>query len=714
MRIKTVFFVASLAAFGATPALSQSGHDLFQQALVQEQAEGNLRSAIVLYTRVVSEFPLDRPLVARALVRIGRAHETLGSTEAQRAYQRIVSDYPDQQEQVAVARSRLAALTRPATVVEASGVVVRQVWTGRALDVSPDGRYLVFKDEEDLAVHDLRTGEDHRLAAAPGRVSDHPAISPDGRQLAYVSWNSEDAELRLRDLTGSRPRVLVSNPEVPWLEPFAWSPDGKQILTVFERNDRTAQIVLVSTADGSVRVLKSLEWRWPQSMSFSPDGRYIAYDLKTERDSPERDIFVLATDGSRESLLIARPAEYRFPVWTPDGSAILFASSHSSGSRNQWLIPVARGTAQGPPTLIKENTGRIQPLRFTTDGNYYYNLTTGRSVDVYIAALDSATGQPLGTPSLVSDRFHGSNNLPEWSPDGQHLAYVSFRDGRTDRRSNIITIRSLETGQERELTTQLAFFLPDTRLRWSPDGRSFLVGGEDSDGHRGLYQIDAQTGDVTPIVVASGEHRPGSSSNMWHAEWSLDGKAIFYVYDEDGESCEIRIRDMETGEDRLLYRADWLDNTADGPVPVHLSNLALSPDGRQLAFGSFRGSGGSGQISHFAAGRVLVMPTSGGEPRELLRLDQETEGWATYSFTWTRDGNHLLFSKRVAEPTVPSELWRVSAAGGEPQSLGLVMWGRGGVRAHPDGRRITFTNQTYRNNQLWMMENFLPQPSGGR
>ena len=146
MRIKTVFFAASLAVFGATPALAQNGHDLFQQALVQEQAEGNLRSAIVLYTRVVTEFPLDRPLVARALVQIGRAHETLGSTEAQRAYQRIVSDYPDQQEQVAVARSRLAALTRPATVVEASGVVVRQVWTGRALDVSPDGRYLVFKD----------------------------------------------------------------------------------------------------------------------------------------------------------------------------------------------------------------------------------------------------------------------------------------------------------------------------------------------------------------------------------------------------------------------------------------------------------------------------------------------------------------------------------------------------------------------------------------
>jgi len=191
---------------------------------------------------------------------------------------------------------------------------------------------------------------------------------------------------------------------------------------------------------------------------------------------------------------------------------------------------------------------------------------------------------------------------------------------------------------------------------------------------------------------------------MWHAEWSLDGKAIFYVYDEDGESCEIRIRDMETGEETLLYRAVWPDNI-DGPVvPVHLSNLALSPDGRWLAFGLADRPG-----RHFAARRVLVMPASGGAPRELLTL----EG-ATYSFAWTRDGNHLLFAKRVAEPTIPSELWRVSAEGGEPQSLGLVMWGRGGVRAHPDGRRITFSNTPDRKSELWMMENFLPQASGRR
>ena len=339
---------------------------------------------------------------------------------------------------------------------------------------------------------------------------------------------------------------------MPWLRPFAWSPDGKEILTLFQRKDGTNQIVLVSAADGSVRVLKSLEWRWPFKMSFSPDGRYIAYDSQRRPDFPERDIFVLATDGSRESLLVAGPADYRRPVWTPDGSAILF-HSRRPGSRNHWLIPVAQGTAQGPPTLIKENTGRMRPLRFTTDGNLYYNLITGgQSLAVFIAALDSATGQPLGVPALVSDRFRGGNTLPDWSPDGQHLAYLSRRGGpESGQPYDIITIRSLETGQERELTPPLAF-LDDTRLRWSPDERSFLVSGEENDSHRGLYQVDAQTGHVTPIVVTGREHPPGSSSNMWHAEWSLDGKAIFYVYDEDGESCEIRIRDMETGEETLL------------------------------------------------------------------------------------------------------------------------------------------------------------------
>ena len=235
-RIPLLISLAMLLTLAAPAVSQQAPGELLQSALYKQQVEGDLQGAVTILEGLIEDFGQNREIAARALVQLGLAHETLGSTEAQRAYQRIVSDYPDQQEQVVVARSRLAAFTRPATVVTASGEVVRQVWTGRALDVSPDGRYVVFKDEGDLAVHDLSTGENRRLAGATGRLPDSPVISPDGRQLVYVSWNHEVTELRLRDLDGSRPRVLVSNPEVPWLDPFAWSPDGKQILTVFERN----------------------------------------------------------------------------------------------------------------------------------------------------------------------------------------------------------------------------------------------------------------------------------------------------------------------------------------------------------------------------------------------------------------------------------------------------------------------------------------------
>ena len=75
MMIRIAFMVGLLAVLGAPPLHAQTGNELFQQALVQEQAEGNLRGAIRLYTRIVTDFLTDRSLVARALMRIGAAYD---------------------------------------------------------------------------------------------------------------------------------------------------------------------------------------------------------------------------------------------------------------------------------------------------------------------------------------------------------------------------------------------------------------------------------------------------------------------------------------------------------------------------------------------------------------------------------------------------------------------------------------------------------------
>ena len=155
--------------------------------------------------------------------------------------------------------------------------------------------------------------------------------------------------------------MLYQNEEVTWVHPSAWTPDGKHILALFRRKDETNQLVLVSVADGSVRVLKSLGWNYPRHMGLSPDGRYIVYDSRLDENSPNRDIFLLATDGSREIPLIEHPANDTGPMWTPDGTKVVFASDRT-GSTSAWVVRLADGNAQGPPELVKPDLGRFMAL----------------------------------------------------------------------------------------------------------------------------------------------------------------------------------------------------------------------------------------------------------------------------------------------------------------------------------------------------------------
>src|SRR6185295_743647 len=102
--------------------LSESAREIYQRALVQEQAAGNLKEAIGLYQRVAAEAGADRNLAAKALIRAAESEEKLRQPHAAESYMQVLRVYSEQKEQVAVAQARLAAL-RLATPVapQASG-----------------------------------------------------------------------------------------------------------------------------------------------------------------------------------------------------------------------------------------------------------------------------------------------------------------------------------------------------------------------------------------------------------------------------------------------------------------------------------------------------------------------------------------------------------------------------------------------------------------
>ncbi len=587
------------------------------------------------------------------------------------------------------------------TIASAQGIVNRQVWAGPDVDPegapSPDSKYLPYVDWEtgDLAVFDLVTGEKRHLthkgtwADNPDEFAQFSVPSPDSKQIAYGWHKDKIYELRVVGMDGSNLRTLYRNDSVLYVEPKAWSPDGKQILVTFAMKDRSTQIVMVSPADGSVRVLKEVKSDpWEVSLSqmcLSPDGRYIAYSLRQKDKETNHDVFLLSADGSRELPVVTHPADDYFLGWVPDGKTLLFASDRT-GAVSGWAIEVVDGKPQGSPRLLKSDIGRITPLGFTEKGTFYYALNTSIR-ELYTAAVDFASGKLITPPAVVTERFTATNAAPAWSPDGKYLAYMSVRQrpqgSALFHGSDTIVIRSLESGQEREISPKLTFLNSFNGLRWSTDGRFFVVRGIGRDNRQAFYRIDAQTGETSMLL----ENDP--INKIIHLKMTPDGKSVVYAaFREKG--MEIMIRDLASGQVREV-----------GSLRVGMSGLTISPDGRQIAFTT---QAGQGELP-----ALMVMPLAGGKPRELYSLKDPTKnGWSWDTVAWTRGGGQIVFGTGGRGlNNQKTELWVIAAEGGEPRKLDLTMDAVDQLRIHPDGQRVAFESGVY-TSEVWVMENFLP------
>jgi hypothetical protein len=180
-----------------------------------------------------------------------------------------------------------AAAFACALVADSGASAPRLVWSGPEVtllgSVSRDGRFLSYVDPtRNIALREIASGHRRTLTHRPegsGEFGYFSAISPDSRKVAYAWFNREGFyDLRVIDIDGTNERVLYRNEEAGFVQPCAWSPDSKSILTLLFRADNISQIALVPVDSGPPKILRSLNWVYPKRMDLSPDGRFVVYD----------------------------------------------------------------------------------------------------------------------------------------------------------------------------------------------------------------------------------------------------------------------------------------------------------------------------------------------------------------------------------------------------------------------------------------------------
>jgi Tol biopolymer transport system component len=595
----TVFALIALSVAAFSP---QSAQDIFQKALAKERAEGNLEEAIVLYQKIAEESE-DEALAAKAQLRIGICYEKLGRDEAQKAYQTVIEKFPNQTEQVAEARARMAELKAPPKKeAQAFSRIYSRADDGYLLEntsLSPDGTKLLGINigegpGQNVAYKDLVTEELVYITyfdwESEGHGYTYNAIwSPDGNQVAFTfdGWKDPLQEVWISDLKGKSRSIFQCEAQDDIIGPVEWFPGAREILAVHIVQKKSIHLGILSIQDGTFRSLYEIER--PKNVKLneyvgkffqadlSPDGKHVVFQEPKEGIS---NIYVLDIAGKTVKPLMDSVANDVRPCWSPDGKYIAF-NSDRSGTNDVWAIPMNKvGSPDGQPFILRE--GRQSWLINWTPKGLCLWIGTNM-VDVFIMPVDPQTGEPTGKPRQLEFRPTGKNTYPVWSPDGTHLAFLS---NLYDKWGELyVVIYPLSGGEVRK------FKAPSTRgdrivprvadLRWLPDGSGISYSGNDP-------RTPAGSNDIVDfkmyvLKLDSGEwqsHDLNLDSNVSHTDWRGDGKAFYYSRYPQGQKDYkfppgIVERDLTTGDERYAYRPE---------KPAGFPSIRCSRDFSKMAF----------------------------------------------------------------------------------------------------------------------------------
>ncbi len=234
-----------------------------------------------------------------------------------------------------------------------------------------------------------------------------------------------------------------------------------------------------------------------RSPAFAPDGRLAV--------SVDGDLFVQQSAGGRWVHLTTGIAWDRDPVWTRDGSSIVF-SSDRSGTYALWRVKVnADGTAGTPERITNSNEPESSPS-VSTDGTIAFVRGVGSASRIWIRSTD-------GTEKRLTNRESAELD-PALSPDGTRVAFIQPTElGRS------IVVRGMNDQRTSVANSDRAA----ERVIWAPSGDrlAFTAGGRNG----GIY-----------VVPPDGRWTNLASTKHGDIAWSADGKTLAIVEHEDANT----------------------------------------------------------------------------------------------------------------------------------------------------------------------------------
>jgi Tol biopolymer transport system component len=519
--------------------------------------------------------------------------------------------------------------------------------------LSPDGKMIAYAAREgeqvDLFVSRVAGGSRVRLTNDAAREGT-PAFSPDGERLAFARTASggRTSEIWIIPALGGQATRVVADAVDP-----CWSPDGSRLAFVLVPPGEPA-VLATAAADGSdVRKIMRGEGDYPfiRNPSWSPDGAALAVVRSSGGISGELWLVPLA-GGSPKRVSSDLPGVFsNQPVFTPDGRGIVHQSNRA-GATNLWLA-----SASGGPLLrLTTGAGPDESPSVGRDGSIaFINRHTRCSLDV----RDLAAGKSREIAS------HGWYIwAPAFSPDGSEVAFSrAEKDGAWH-----IWIAPLNGGSPRRLS---AGALPEIYPRYTPDGE-FVVYHTWSAGADRVWRIPHNGGPPEPLT-------PARNDDDGYADVSPDGRSIAFARTEK-QRTRIYIAPIGGGDARLL-----VDTASTLP--------RWSPDGRWLAFSPSRQA--------FSSGIFVVGADGAG-----LRRVSESGGWPV----WWPDGKRIGFQDLA--PDGSTQVSTVAVEGGPVQHIaGVRISGTNNpFDISRDGRLLATSGCVDVSSEIWLLQTHPRRP----